>query len=108
MSMAIRATQAATGTTAEAGSAMSGAGVAGGALGKDAFMKLLITQLKNQDPLSPQDGTQMATQLATFTSVETLQSINSKLDGLTAAVKASQIGSSTGPGTTTESGTGSK
>lgn len=48
----------------------------GGALGKDAFMKLLVAQLKNQDPMNPQDGQQMAAQLAQFTSVEQLQKLN--------------------------------
>ena len=49
------------------------------ALGKDDFIKLLVAQLKHQDPLNPQDGTQMATQLAQFSSVEQLMNINSTL-----------------------------
>ena len=48
-------------------------------LGKDDFVKLLVAQLKHQDPLNPQDGTQMATQLAQFSSVEQLMNINSTL-----------------------------
>ena len=37
---------------------------------KNTFLKLLVTQLQNQDPLSPADGTQFVTQLAQFTSLE--------------------------------------
>ncbi len=37
---------------------------------KDTFMKLLVAQLKNQNPLSPTDGTQFVTQLAQFSSLE--------------------------------------
>jgi flagellar basal-body rod modification protein FlgD len=55
------------------------AAVPGGALGKDAFMKLLVTQMQNQDPLDPTDNTQMLAQLAQFSSVEQLQSINQEL-----------------------------
>lgn len=43
------------------------------------FLTLLVAQLKNQDPLNPQDGTQFVTQLAQFTSLEQLTSINQKI-----------------------------
>lgn len=52
---------------------------AGGALGKDQFLKLLVAQLKNQDPENPMDGSQMAAQLAQFSSVEQLTQINETL-----------------------------
>jgi flagellar basal-body rod modification protein FlgD len=48
-------------------------------LGKDDFLKLLIQQLKYQDPLNPMDGSQYAAQLAQFSSVEQLQNINTSL-----------------------------
>ena len=48
-------------------------------LGKDDFLKLMITQLKNQDPLSPSDSSQYAAQLAQFSSLEQLQNINTSL-----------------------------
>ena len=53
----------------------------GGIMGKDQFLKLLIAQLKNQDPMSPLQGDQMASQLAQFSSLEQLQQINANLTG---------------------------
>lgn len=48
-------------------------------IGKDAFLKLLVAQLKNQDPLDPQDQGAFAVDLAQFTQVEQLTEINKKL-----------------------------
>jgi|SRR5579871_4783801 len=45
---------------------------------KNMFLQLLVTQLQNQDPLNPTDGTQFVTQLAQFQQLE--QSINSGQD----------------------------
>jgi flagellar basal-body rod modification protein FlgD len=42
------------------------------------FLQLLVTQIKNQDPLSPADGTQFLTQLAQFQQLE--QSMNMGTD----------------------------
>jgi flagellar basal-body rod modification protein FlgD len=50
--------------------------------GQDAFLKLLVEQLKHQDPLAPQDGTQFVAQLAQFNSLEQLISINERLGKL--------------------------
>lgn len=52
------------------------------ALDKDAFMELLATQLKNQDPLAPTDNSQMIAQLAQFSSLEQMQQVNDNLVGL--------------------------
>lgn len=46
-----------------------------GSLGPDAFLKLLVAQLKYQNPMEPSDGTQLLQQTAQFTQVETLQSL---------------------------------
>jgi flagellar basal-body rod modification protein FlgD len=64
------------------------AGLTGGkAMGKEDFLKLLVAQLKNQDPLAPQDNTQFVAQLAQFSSVEQSMGINDRLDLLTAQTK---------------------
>jgi flagellar basal-body rod modification protein FlgD len=49
---------------------------------QDDFLKLLIAQLQNQDPLQPMDNQQFAVQLATFNSLDQLIGINNKLGTL--------------------------
>lgn len=44
-------------------------------LGKDVFLKLLVAQLKYQNPLDPQDGSEFLAQSAQFTMVEKLQEL---------------------------------
>ena len=46
------------------------------------FLKLLIAQIKNQDPTSPTDPTQFMSQLAAYSSVEQATKTNAKLDSL--------------------------
>lgn len=48
-------------------------------LGKDAFLQLLVTQMKYQDPLNPATDTEYIAQLATFSSLEEMQNINTSL-----------------------------
>jgi flagellar basal-body rod modification protein FlgD len=48
-------------------------------LGKDDFLKMLVVQMRNQDPLDPMKGTEFASQLAQFSSVEQLSNINQNL-----------------------------
>lgn len=45
-------------------------------LGKEAFLQLLVTQMKYQDPLNPTDNTQFVEQLATFSQLEQMQNLN--------------------------------
>lgn len=54
----------------------------GGTMGQDLFLKLLVTQLKYQDPLEPTDSKEMMSQLAQFSSVEGLNAVNKQLTAL--------------------------
>jgi flagellar basal-body rod modification protein FlgD len=81
-------------TTAIAGAAGNGGGApvtSSKTLGKDDFLKLLITQLKNQDPLNPLDQNQFLAQTAQFASLEQLQTINKALEDLKATGSATSI-----------------
>jgi flagellar basal-body rod modification protein FlgD len=59
-------------------------------LGKDAFLQLLTTQLRNQDPLSPQDNTAFVSQLAQFSSLESMQNLTSSVDSISSSYQSSQ------------------
>jgi flagellar basal-body rod modification protein FlgD len=62
------------------------------ALGKDAFLSLLVTQLQHQDPLDPQDNSEFLAQLAQFTSLESLQQIKDDMAALRGLVEAGVSG----------------
>ncbi len=51
-------------------------------LGKDAFLQLLVTQLKNQDPLDPQDNSSYIAELAQFSSLEQMTNVVKNLEDL--------------------------
>lgn len=50
---------------------------------KNMFLTLLVAQLKNQDPLAPQDGAQFVAQLAQFNSLDQLIGIRNSIEQLT-------------------------
>ncbi len=50
------------------------------AMGRDAFLKLLVAQLKNQDPLKPQDNSAFVAELAQFSGLEQSMGVNDKLN----------------------------
>jgi flagellar basal-body rod modification protein FlgD len=49
---------------------------------KDAFLKIFLAQMQNQDPLNPMDGTEFTSQLAQFSSLEQLYNVNTNLQSL--------------------------
>ena len=51
-------------------------------LGRNAFLNLLVTQLQHQDPTQPQADGEFLAQLAQFSQLEQLQSLNQKIDAL--------------------------
>ena len=78
--MSIDATQGPGGTPAPSAAAESS--TRANSLGSDAFLKLLVVQLQNQDPTSPQSNTEFIAQLATFSSLEQLTSINKAVSSM--------------------------
>jgi flagellar basal-body rod modification protein FlgD len=57
-----------------------------GIANESTFLTLLVSQLKNQDPMSPTDGTQFVTQLAQFSSLEQLTNINTNVGSITKTI----------------------
>lgn len=64
--------------------------VANKTLDKDAFLKLLVTQLQNQDPMSPMEDKDFIAQLAQFSSLEQMQQLNSGFTSLSNSSGSSQ------------------
>lgn len=54
------------------------------AASQDRFLKLLVAQLNNQDPLNPMDNAQMTTQMAQINTVSGIQELNATLKGMAA------------------------
>jgi flagellar basal-body rod modification protein FlgD len=79
------------GATTTQAAAATPAGAAGpDSLDYDAFLQLLIAQMKNQDPTKPTDPSQFISQLASFSGVEQAIKTNNKLDTLMTSLALTQ------------------
>lgn len=61
------------------------------ALGRDAFLKLLTTQLQNQDPLNPMENEAFVSQLAEFSSVEGIKGMQQSLETMVTSMRSDQL-----------------
>jgi flagellar basal-body rod modification protein FlgD len=77
-----------TSTTSSTGSATSSSTDAVGS--QDYFLKLLVAQMNNQDPLNPMDSAAMTSQLAELNTVQGIQKMSTQLDSLLGDVSTSQ------------------
>lgn len=59
-------------------------------LGRDDFMKLMITQLNNQDPTKPMEGGEFFSQIAQFSSVSGIQDLKNSFNSLASALQSNQ------------------
>lgn len=63
---------------------------------QDRFMKLLVTQMKNQDPLNPMDNAQVTSQMAQLSTVTGIDKMNATLEALNGSYKSNQALQSAG------------
>lgn len=71
--------------------ALSGIGTASNI--QMSYMKLLVAQLQNQNPLEPLDNNEMASQLAQFSQLQQLETMNSRFAGVLVSIERSYASS---------------
>src|SRR5450830_976051 len=88
--MSISATTSIAATNAAAAGATAATSVTGSSAAQDRFLTLLVTQLKNQDPLSPMDNAQITSQMAQISTVSGIDQLNATLQSMAASFSAGQ------------------
>jgi flagellar basal-body rod modification protein FlgD len=76
------------GSTTQAATTTPTADSTSSQMDKDLFLKLMVTQLRNQDPMNPQDSAEFLAQTAQFTSLEKLEAVASQSSQALAAQMA--------------------
>jgi flagellar basal-body rod modification protein FlgD len=86
--------QTGTGATGATGTSSSATGTSAQSL-SDTFLKLLVAQMNNQDPLNPVDNSQVTSQMAQISTVTGISSLNSTVSQLVSQLQQSQAVQST-------------
>ena len=71
-------------------SSTSGTGAVANTEQQDRFLKLLVTQMKNQDPLNPLDNAQVTSQLAQINTVNGIEKLNNTVQALSMSMMSNQ------------------
>lgn len=82
----------------------SGTDAANASLNYDSFLKLLVAQMKNQDPTNPMSSSEQIAQLATFSQVEQTIKTNTNLESLLQRTSLSEANSAIGKTVTSADG----
>ncbi len=77
-------------TSATAAAATAAASTSQTAATQDRFLKLLVTQLQNQDPLNPMDNAAVTSQMAQLSTVNGIDQLNATVQALSASMATSQ------------------
>jgi len=77
-------------STTTAGTAAASATLGNSSEQQDRFLKLLVTQLKNQDPLNPMDNAEMTSQMAQMSQLGGIEKLNATLESLAASLNGTQ------------------
>jgi flagellar basal-body rod modification protein FlgD len=87
----LSATSAITATTSTAAASSTSTAATDTAESQDRFLKLLVAQLNNQDPMNPMDNAQMTSQMAQINTVTGIQQVNETLKSMAAQFTSLQV-----------------